>query len=250
MHSGGDARPLDACYNVQAVADAKHKLILDFDVSTCPDDSGALSKMIEAAKEIMGVDKIDATADKGYYDGKDIADCEQSGTTCYVPKLGELKHAPNPAYDKINFKYDAENNCYICPNGTVLPFRQVSKYKDGSYPSLTYYDTKACRNCPDRDKCTTNKNGRHISRSPHQDALDSMNARMKTSEGKEILRQRKKIIEHPFGTTKAVWGFKQFLCRTQERVTGEQSLAFLAYNLRRVINIFATNREDLVAAMA
>jgi hypothetical protein len=42
MHSGGDARPLDACYSVQAVADAKHKLIVDFDVSTCPEDKGIL----------------------------------------------------------------------------------------------------------------------------------------------------------------------------------------------------------------
>jgi hypothetical protein len=38
----GDARPLDACYNVQTVADAKHKLIVDFDVSICPDDKGIL----------------------------------------------------------------------------------------------------------------------------------------------------------------------------------------------------------------
>jgi hypothetical protein len=34
--------PLDSCYNVQAVADAKHKLIVDFDVSTCPNDKGIL----------------------------------------------------------------------------------------------------------------------------------------------------------------------------------------------------------------
>jgi transposase len=66
MHSGGDARPLDACYNVQAVADAKHKLIVDFDVSTCPNDSGALRQMTEAAKEIMGVSEISAVADKEF----------------------------------------------------------------------------------------------------------------------------------------------------------------------------------------
>ena len=41
MHQGGDGRNLDACYNVQAVADSRNKLIIDFDVSTCPDDKGA-----------------------------------------------------------------------------------------------------------------------------------------------------------------------------------------------------------------
>jgi hypothetical protein len=74
-----------------------------------------------------------------------------------------------------------------------------------------------------------------------------MNARMKTEAGREIFRQRKKIIEHPFGTAKAVWGFKQFLCRTREKVTGEQSLAFLAYNFQRVFSIFRENGKSMAA---
>jgi aspartyl aminopeptidase len=53
MHTNGDGRSLDACYNVQAVVDEKHKLIVDFDVTTCPDDKGALVTMTESAKEIM-----------------------------------------------------------------------------------------------------------------------------------------------------------------------------------------------------
>jgi hypothetical protein len=47
MHTGGDGRNLDACYNVQSVVDGKNKLIVDFDVSACPDDKGALPKMTE-----------------------------------------------------------------------------------------------------------------------------------------------------------------------------------------------------------
>jgi len=40
--------------------------LFDFEVSNCPDEKGALPKMTEAAKEIMGVSKITALADKGY----------------------------------------------------------------------------------------------------------------------------------------------------------------------------------------
>jgi hypothetical protein len=245
MHSGGDARPLDACYNIQMVADSKHNLLLDFDVSTCPDDSGALHQMTDSAKEIMGVDTISATADKGYYDGKDIADCEQSGTTCYVPKTADYSHAPDKNYDKSNFRYDAENDRYICPENQAPTCKKTRP--DGS---RDYQNRKACETCVNREKCTESKTGRTVSRAVNQSVLDAMNARMRTCEGRKILRQRKKIIEHPFGTTKAVWGFKQFLCRTRERVVGEQSLTFLAYNLRRVINIFNENSWDLMAAMA
>jgi transposase len=251
MHTNGDGRNLDACYNVQTVVDEKHKLIVDFDVTTCPDDKGSLVTMTESAKEIMGVNEIKATADKGYYDGEDIKKCEQNGTICYIPKTKDNAPAPDANYNKSNFSYDAKNDCYVCPEGQILPFRQFNKRQADKEPDRVYYDTKVCRVCPNKEKCTTNKrDGRKIYRNSNQDTLDVNNARMKTEEGRETFRERKKIIEHPFGTTKAVWGFKQFLCRGQEKTSGEASLVFLAYNLRRVINIFKENERCLVAAMA
>ncbi|MDR0819696.1 MAG: hypothetical protein LBN43_09030 [Oscillospiraceae bacterium] len=113
MHTNGDGRPLDACYNVKTVTDSKNKLIVDFDVTTCPDDKGALPKMTESVKEIMGVDEITVVADTGYYDGGDIAECEENGTVVYAPKIADNAHAPDRNYDKSEFKYDAENDCYI-----------------------------------------------------------------------------------------------------------------------------------------
>jgi len=73
---------------------------------------------------------------------------------------------------------------------------------------------------------------------------------MKTVEGYTTFCERKKIVEHPFGTAKAVWGYKQFLCRGHEKTTGEASLVFLAYNLRRVFNIFKENGRNLAVVMA
>jgi hypothetical protein len=185
---------------------------------------------------------------KGYYDPTDISNCEQSGTTCYVPKVHDYAPAPDPRYDRKNFRYDAGNDCYICPDGQILPFNRLQKRAEGT-ADRRYQNFKICKNCPDRNKCTTNQAERIISRNPNQGALDTMNARMKPEAGREIFRHRKKIIEHPFGTTKAVWGFKQFLCRTREKATGEQSLAFLAYNFRRVFNIFRESGKSMAAAM-
>jgi hypothetical protein len=251
MHTGGDGRPLDACYNVQTVVDSKHKLIVDFDISTSPDDKGALPAMTENAKGIMGVDKITAVADKGYYDGGDIKECEKNDTVCYIPKTADYAHAPDTNYDKSNFKYDLGNDCYICPEGQTLPLRQLNKRKEDKESDRVYYDTKVCRNCPNKEKCTTNKrDGRKIYRNPYQDVLDDVNTRMMTDEAREIFRERKKMVEHPFGTTKAVWGYKQFLCRGQEETTGEAALIFLAYNLRRVINIFMKSNRKITESMA
>jgi len=242
MHTNGDGRSLDTCYNVQTVVDGKHKLIVDFDVSTCSDDKGALVTMTESAKEIMGVAEIAATGDRGYFDAEDINKCEQNGTICYVPQMNSGRVAPDESYNKENFFYDIENDCYICPEGHQLPFcgYKKSRRKDDPKPNKDYYNTAACKNCPVRDKCTRSKAApRRINRSPHEDALDTVLARMKTPQGRKTFRERKKIVEHPFGTTKAVWGYKQFLCRGKEKTTGEASLVFLAYNIRRVFNIFS-----------
>jgi transposase len=245
MHQGGNARPLDACYNVQTVTDGKHKLIVDFDVSTCPDDKGALPKMTASAKEIMDVDTINVVADKGYYDGGDIAECEENSTVCYVPKVLGHAPAPDPKYNKENFRYDSENDCYICPSGQTLPFKRRHQN------TKIYQNDAVCKDCPNRAKCTeAKKAGRMVTRTAEQDYLDKVNVRMNTGIGRETFRERKKIVEHPFGTVKHSWGYRQFICVGQSKTTAEQSLAFLAYNFRRVINIFNENGMNLLEAMA
>lgn len=120
MHTNGDGRNLDACYNVQGVADTKNSLVLDFDVTNCPDDKGALPIMAEAAKSVLEVETINVSADKGNYDGEDIDKCEQNGIVSYVPKTADYSHAPDRNYDKSSFKYDAGSDTYVCPENVVL----------------------------------------------------------------------------------------------------------------------------------
>ena len=256
MHTNGDGRSFDACYNVQTIVDEKYKLIVEFDVSTSPDDSKSLSKMTESAKEIMEVSELQVTADKGYYNGEDIEICEKNGTTCYIPKMQSGRPAPNPNYGREYFRYDKKEDCYICPKGEKLPFMRMNK-RSGGYKDIDgndiidrlYKNKSACRKCPNREKCTKNKTGRRIYRSPYQDSLDTVDIRMKSDDAGQIIRERKKIVEHPFGTIKYVWGFRQYLCRGQEMVSAEQSLAFLAFNFRRVFNIYKSNGENLASVM-
>jgi hypothetical protein len=49
---------------------------------------------------------------------------------------------------------------------------------------------------------------------------------------------RRQTVEHPFGTLKAWMGSTHFLTRTLEKVSTEMSLQVLAYNMKRMINIF------------
>jgi hypothetical protein len=56
----------------------------------------------------------------------------------------------------------------------------------------------------------------------------------------EASRLRRQTVEHPFGTLKAWMGASRFLTRTLPRVRTEMSLHVLAYNLKRMLQIFGT----------
>ena len=60
-------------------------------------------------------------------------------------------------------------------------------------------------------------------------------------------RLRRQTVEHPFGTLKAWMGATHFLTRTLPRVRTEMSLHVLAYNLKRMLQIFGT--PTLIAFM-
>jgi len=243
MRSAGDGRPIDSGYNAQTVVDGKYHLIVDFEVTQCSSDSGELYRMAQRAKKEMEVEELTNLADRGYYDGQDMAACEKNGVTCLVAKkkAGGKKKAEGFSLD--SFVYDEGNDRYVCPCGNRLTYRGDKKRNDRKYRRYANY--QACAHCQQRPDCTQ-CNGREIDRLPYQGIYDIVDKR--TLANKVLYRKRKEIVEHPFGTVKAVWGYKQFLCRTLEKVTAELSLAYLAYNMRRVVNIFKESKLKPVFA--
>jgi hypothetical protein len=49
---------------------------------------------------------------------------------------------------------------------------------------------------------------------------------------------RRQTVEHPFGTLKSWMGSAHFLTKTLEKVRTEMCLHILAYNIKRIIQIF------------
>jgi transposase len=243
MRSAGDGRAIDSGYNVQTVVDGKYHLIVDFEVTGCSADSGELYRMSQRAKEALEVEGLTNLADRGYYSGQEMAACEKSGVACLVAKKKSGGEKKAEGFTLESFVYDEGNDWYVCPCGNRLPYRGNKKRNAREYRRYANY--KACAHCPRRPECTK-CNYREIDRLPYQGIFDTIDER--TRANKALYQKRKEIVEHPFGTVKAVWGYKQFLCRTIEKVTAEMSLAYLAYNMRRVVNIFKESRLKPVFA--
>ena len=166
-----------------------------------------------------------------------------------------------------------EGGTVTCPMGCVL-----TKIRTRGRNSV-YASKEACRQCQNR--CTSSGsykrvnfgpdtkvvpvrmygNPRHrlnlipedASPNPYNHTLDR-NDYMKTKkvmlrirEDAAKLKERMCLSEHPFGTVKWYGGAYYLLCKGKEKAAAELGLSFLAYNLKRAINLVGT--KALVAAM-
>ncbi len=145
---------VDVGFNVQVAVDSKHKLIVEQEVTNAVTDQNQLSTTAIAAKEILGVDKIDMAADRGYYDGPEVKTCEAAGITCYIAKPLTSANQKQGLFTKEDFRYPADQDCYVCAAGQELTFR-FDTLELGRH--IRYYATSACKGCPLREQCTRDK---------------------------------------------------------------------------------------------
>jgi len=230
-------------YNVQAAVDAKHSLIVETQVTNTTSDLGALGMMAIKTQEALESKNLSVVADKGYYNGKEVLVCDTIGVTAYVAKPLTSANTARGLYGKESFKYDAEANCYICPAGQTLSYRFATNEKGRA---IYYYRASGCKTCPLKSKCTRNKENRTITRLAAEEVQERMAERV--AKNPQIMRRRKAIIEHCFGTIKRSLGYDYFLCRGMRNVTTEVNLTVLAYNLKRACNLVGV--RNLIAAVS
>jgi transposase len=218
-------------HNVQIAVDDKNHMVVAVDVTSDAVDYEQFNNISIQAKENLGVETLTAIADKGYFSAEELAKAEQNGIIPIVDSA-EKTSAPDPEYAKSNFFYDEENDVYICPQGRRLP-RKVKRSKDKK--ETDYGSRQVCENCPVREKCTNSKDGRYIRRGEFEAAADRSIARVYAD--RSLYKKRMCLVEHIFGTIKAGFGFRQLTVRGTAMVRTEMSLCFLAYNLKRAINV-------------
>ena len=62
-------------YNVQVAVDTEHHLIVTHEVTNDGSDRAQLANIACRAKEVLGVDELEAVADRGYYSSEEILTC-------------------------------------------------------------------------------------------------------------------------------------------------------------------------------
>lgn len=223
----------EVAYNVQTTVDSDNNIPIDFKV-TNTNDSKAMGSMLQRAKSILHTNNFTALYDKGYHTGTEFKLADDLGIEVMVAIPGLASQAPDPAYNVENFSYFEQDDYYVCPQGEKLT-TPGTWHKTRTY-HFKRYTTRACMRCPVKDQCTKAKYGKGVQRSEYQHYINNNKERIE--QNKDYYRRRQAIVEHPYGTIKRQWGFSYILTKKyKQRAEADVGLMFVAYNLRRLINI-------------
>lgn len=219
-------------YNVQAVVDAEHHLIVAHEVVNEGHDRTQLAPMSRQAKDAIGADEITVLADRGYYNAEQVLECDAIGILPSVPKTDTSGKAQRGLFTKADYVYDADKDHYTCPAGAQLT--RTSIRSDHRGEEYKYRNLTACHTCELRPRCTPEK-AKRIRRRANEAVLEAMQKRLDLLP--EAMAIRRRTVEHVFGTLKSWMGSTHFLTRTLKNVSTEMSLSVLAYNMKRMIRM-------------
>jgi len=223
----------EVAYNAQTTVDDKNNIPIDYKV-TNTNDSKAMGNMLQRAKSILQTNDFTALYDKGYHTGTEFKTADDLGIEVMVAIPAVASQAPDPSYNVENFNYFEHGDYYVCPQGEKLT-TPGTWHKTRTY-HFKRYTTRACMSCPVKDKCTKAKYGKGIQRSEYQHYINDNKERIE--QNKDYYRRRQAIVEHPYGTLKRQWGFNYIITKKyKKRAEADVGLMFVAYNLRRIINI-------------
>jgi transposase len=202
---------------------------------------------------------------------EDIQKCMKAGVlpSCYENTAIEVELQEQSVVSCFTLN---DNGTVTCPMGQIL-----SKTKMRGKNTI-YGNKDACRQCPNR--CTGGKNAKTVSFGPDTkyipvrmygspkcklnpipenlpinpfnhtlDRKDFVTKKvvLRIKEDIDKIKERMCLSEHPFGTVKWYHGAHYLLCKGKEKATAELGLSFLAYNLKRAINMVGI--KELIAAM-
>ena len=142
----------------------------------------------------------------------------------------------------MNFKYNAETDLYICPEGKVLHLSSSTEEK-------SIYKCKECLKCPVKSECTKKAKYKLLSRGKHENLIEKNREKLISDEGRKEYQKRMHTVEPVFGNIKFNLGFRQFLLRGAAKVKGEFDLMCIAHNIKKIATYCSKHTVKLDACL-
>lgn len=238
-----DDRLLPA-YNVQHTTAGQY--MVNYTVEQNASDSATLlphlDKMDTRLEGVPVPETQNLGGDAGYGSEENYCALEERHMTAYIKyplwhqeQSGELA---KKKFRRENWDYDAEGDCYTCPNGRKLEFAEerATKSANGYERVVRIYKCESCEECPFQSACKKSEEKvRSVQHSPKGEVYKAQaKERLASKKGLEMRSKRSIEVESAFGDIKHNMKHRRFILRERHKVYIEFGLLAIGHNLRKV----------------
>ena len=234
-------RPL---YTVQYVVAPVSLLIMSYCCKPEVTDVGTLVPMIDKAQKAVRGQLRTMLADAAYCSIVDLQDCRKRDIELLAPvqsngRTESKKEAKPKQLPRDEFDWDEAEQCYRCPQGHRLAYRDRSRKQRHSGRQLwesRYCCLPAhCGTCPLADKCLRpGSSYRTLKRLEGQELLDAQRKKMADPKVQRRYRLRGQTVELAYADSKGNRQLHRFHGRGLARVRAETGLMVVAQNVMRL----------------
>ncbi len=243
---------LKAGYNVQM--GTNNQFILHYTIHPNPTDTRTLKEHVESLEKTCIGKPKNLIADAGYGSEENYLYLQEKEITALVPYNNMRKEQKRSFSKKLsywqNWKYNNEEDFFICPNGKRVNFIINKRLKDyyGNIKTQKIYECEDCSNCPVREQCTSSKYNRRVRINPTYEKLKAeVKQNLLHDKDKKVLYEKRKIEpESVFGNLKENLGCTRFVLRGKEKVEIEFGLYAMAHNLKKLMKSLLENGDEKI----
>lgn len=230
-----DDKPRGFFYLDHRTVDSKHAIITDTHVTAGNvHDSQPYIKRLERQCERFSLQPYAVGLDAGYFTPQVCNGLEQRGIAA-VMGYRSPNHKAGYFY-KRQYRYDSEQDIYVCPQGQALHYRTTNRQGYRLYHS----DPAQCAGCEQRSKCTQSANKtKVVTRHVWEKAKETVDARRLSQWGKKIYARRKETVERSFADAKQLHGHRYARMRGLPKVLEQCLLAACAQNMKKIALLLA-----------
>jgi transposase len=227
--ANGEKNP---AYSVSTGTEAGSDIVVHYQVNEGDNDPAALGEVIAGAREKTEERHEEVLADAGFASMDNYERLEAEGQAALIPDrrldAEQRQECAKGDYDRSRFDYRHKGDCYVCPEGAVLP--KVGSMLINGRRCSRYENRGACAGCAKREQCTKGSH-RIVTRDDNEEVRERMRERLGKKRGRGSYAERAHAAESPFGQVKGNLKFRQLMRRGREKVMMEVGLLFMLHNI-------------------
>lgn len=225
-----DHKPKGFFYLDHRTVDSRCNIITDVHVTAGNvHDAVPYLSRLDRQKKRFGFNMKTVGVDAGYYTA---AVCKGLEDRQLYAVMGYRRPTHKKGYFyKREYTYDAEHDCYTCPQGQTLRYATTSREGYRHYQS----NPSICRHCPELSRCTRNQQSvKTLTRHVWEDSKERVNAHRLSPQGKAIYARRKETVERSFADAKQLHGYRYARFRGRDKVQMQCLMAAAVQNMKKI----------------